>query len=81
MKELMFDKALSEAEVSPWQSLESVVTNLLGNLWCTKYKKEIEELLKRFHQLGAQRSVKLHFLQSCSEYFRKNCGDLSEEQG
>ena len=39
----IFDKALSEAELSAWQSLMSVVT---------EYEKEIEELLNNFRQFG-----------------------------
>ena len=46
-----------------------------------QYKKEIEELLKSFCLFEAQMSVKLHSLQSYLDYFPKNCGDLSEEQG
>ena len=73
MKDPMFDKALSKAELSAWQLLKSVVTNFLGNHWSAEYKKEIEELLKSFHQLKAQMSIKLHFLLSHWDYFPKNC--------
>ena len=41
----MFDKALSKAKLSDWQSLKSVVTNFLGNHWSVEYEKKIEELL------------------------------------
>ena len=62
IKDPMFDKALSKAEMSIWQSLKSAITNFLGNHQSAEYKKEIEELLKNFCQLRAQMSVKLHFL-------------------
>ena len=62
VKDPMFDKTPREVELSVWQSLKSVVTNFLGNYQSAEYKKEIEELLKSFCQLGAQISVKLHFL-------------------
>ena len=42
----MFEEALSEAELSAWQSLKSVVTNFLENHRNTDYEKGIEELLK-----------------------------------
>ena len=77
----MFDKALSEAELSAWQSLKSIVTSFLGNHWSAKYEKEIAELLKSFRQLGAQTSVKLHFQRSHLNYFLKNCENLSAEHG
>ena len=52
-KDTMFDEALSIAELSVWQSLKSVFTNFHRNHQSTKDKKEIEELLKSFHQLEA----------------------------
>ena len=81
MKDPMFDKVLSKAKLSTLQSLKSVVTNVLGNYRSVEYEKETEELLKSFHQHGAQISGKLHFLWSQLDHFPKNCGDLSEEQG
>ena len=76
----MFDKVLSKAELSAWQSLKSVVTNFLGNHKSTEYEKEIEDLLKSFCQLGVRMSIKQHFLRSHLGYFPKNWRDLSEEQ-
>ena len=77
----MFDEPLTEAELSIWQSLKSVHTNFLGNCQSVEDEKEIEELLKSLRQLGARMSIKLYFLRSHLDYFPKNCGDLSEEQG
>lgn len=72
MKDPMFDEALSETELSAWQSVKSVITNFLGNHQSAEYVKEIDELLKSFCQLRAQISVKLHFLRSHLDYFPKN---------
>ena len=44
MKDPMFDETLSEAELSPWQSLKSVVIKSLGNHRGAEYEKEIKEL-------------------------------------
>ena len=54
IKDPILDEALSEAELSAWQSLKSVVTNFLGNHWSTEYEKEIEDILKSSCRLGAQ---------------------------
>ena len=62
IKNKMFDKALSEVELSARQSLKSVVTNFLGNDRGVECVKEIEELLQSFSQHCAPISVKLHFL-------------------
>ena len=53
IKDLMFDEALSKAELLTWLSLKSVVTNFLGNHLSVEYKKKIEELLNSFCQFGA----------------------------
>ena len=45
MKDPIFDKDLSEDELSAWQSLKSVVTNFPGNHQNAEYVKEIKELL------------------------------------
>ena len=77
----MLDEALGGAEFHRWQLLKSVYTNILAKYRSAEYENEIEELQKSFRQLGAQISVKLHFLQSHLDYFQRNCGDLREEQG
>ena len=66
MKNLMFDEVLSEAELSAWQSLKSVVTNLLGNQWSAGNQWEIsgvrntrKKQLKSYRQLGAFSAVTL----------------------
>ena len=40
MKDPVFGEALSEAELSAWQSLKSIVINYLGNHQCAEYEKE-----------------------------------------
>ena len=52
MKDPMFDKARSKAELFAWKSLMSVVINFLENNWSVEYEKEIEELLKNLHSSG-----------------------------
>ena len=49
--------------------------------WSAEYEKEIEVLQKIFRQLGALMSVKLHLLRTYLNYFPKNRGDLSDDQG
>ena len=73
MKDAAFDETLSEVELSVWQSLLSLLTNILGNYQTAEFVKEIEELLMSFRQLRARISVKLHFLQSHLEYFLMKC--------
>ena len=64
MKDTMFDESQSEATLSTWQSLKSLVKNFMGNLQSAEYKKETEEIQKSSRQLGSWMSVKVHFLSS-----------------
>ena len=75
MEDPMFNEALSKAKMSAANSLNSVVTNFLVNYLSAEYKKEIEELLKIFCHLGAQMSIRMHFLRLHWDYFTKNCGE------
>ncbi|KAK3880370.1 hypothetical protein Pcinc_015136 [Petrolisthes cinctipes] len=81
MKDARFDAALNPIELSAWLCFKSVIGNFLGNHRSPKYEKTVDELMERFHQLGARTSVKMHFLRSHLDYFPNNCGDFSEEQG
>ena len=48
MKEPVFDKALSIAQLSSWQSSKLVVTNFLGNHKNAECEKEIAIATKEF---------------------------------
>ena len=52
LKDPMFDKALSEAELSAWQSPEVRSYKISLETTSVEYKKEIEQLSKCFCQLG-----------------------------
>ena len=80
IKDTSFDDALNPAEVFPWLSLKSVITNFLGNHSSSQCQKVVDELMENFCQIDARMSVKMHFLRSHVDYFLENCGDLSEEQ-
>ena len=81
MKYPVFNEALSGVALSAWQSLKSVVTNYPENHRSAEYKKEIEELLKSFHQLRARMSVKLHFSVVTLRLFSKELWRFEEIAG
>ena len=59
-----------------------VVKNFLGNNKSENYKQLVATLINKFRTLGANMSVKMHFLNSHIEQFPENCGDVSNnEQG
>ena len=41
----------------------------------------MKELLQKFHDLGCNMSLKIHFLHSHLDFFPKNCGAVSDEHG
>ena len=72
MKDLIFDEALREAELSSFESLNPVVINFLGNHQSAEYE-EIEELLKFLSTLGINVSQ--------TAFSTVILGDLREELG
>ena len=55
--------------------------NFLGNKKAENYKDLIQTLLKNFHRLCCNMSIKVHFLNSHLDKFPENLGDISDEQG
>ena len=53
IKETSFDDALNPAEVFPWLSLKSVITNFLGNHRSSQNQKVVDELMENFCQIDA----------------------------
>ena len=58
-----------------------VVQNFLGNHWSNNYFNIVESMLNLYRDIGANMSIKIHFLHSHLERFPENCGDHSNEQG
>ena len=81
MKDSSFDEILTGNEKTAWVSFKNVCTNFLGKRQSQDYKEMIGVLMQSFQALGAQMSIKMHFLHSHLDYFPENCGDYSEEQG
>lgn len=80
-KDAIFETVLSAEEKQAWLAFKYVTEGFLGNNRSVQYEQLVEELLASFHQLGSQMSIKMHFLSSHLDYFPKNCGAYSEEQG
>ena len=68
-------------EKDAWSAFSDVVTDFLGNFRAENYNVIIQNLLIAYQRLGANMSVKLHFLNSHLNYFPSNLGSMSEEQG
>ena len=68
-------------ESAAWNSFVEVVPNFLGNHKASNYKHLVMHMLKCFEKLGANMSIKLHYLFSHLDRFPQNLGDFSDEQG
>ena len=76
-----FCNFMNPAELSTCTTFTNAVKFFLGKTKVPNYKELVEILLTSLHQLGANMSIKLHFLQSHLACFPENLGDVSDQQG
>lgn len=81
LKDTNFMKTMSEPEASAWRAFVEVVQNFLGNHKSDNYKDLVANLISTFGEIGANMSIKMHFLFSHLDRFPENLGDVSDEQG
>lgn len=81
MKDDQFVAVMTPIEKNAWISFKNVIKNFLGNRKSANYKEIVDEMLKNFHKLGCNMSMKIHYLHSHLDYFPENLGAVSEEQG
>ena len=72
---------MTELEFSAWNSFVLIVKNFLGNFKSENYKELVENMLSNFRDIGANMSIKIHYLFSHLDCFPTNLGDYSEKQG
>ena len=72
---------MNDVDANAWKAFVSVVINFLGNRKQDDYITLVDNLIKNFHALGCNMSIKLHFLHSHLNRFPENLGDVSDEQG
>ena len=75
-----FCNFMNSAELSAWTAFTNVV-KFLGKTKAPNFKEFVETLVTSFHQLGANMSIRLHFLHSHLARFPENVGGVSDEQG
>ena len=76
-----FTKNMTDVELSAWSSFVFLVKNFLGNYKALNYVELVENMLTKYQEMGANMSIKVHFLHSHLDRFPENLGDFSEEQG
>lgn len=72
---------MDHIQASSWNSFVSVVRNFLGNNRAENYEELVQDMLANFRNIGANMSIKVHYLHNHLDKFPANLGDFSEEQG
>ena len=72
---------ISSTRWKTWRSAPGayLVKNFLGNNKAVNYKELIEKMLKCYHEIGFNMSIKVHFRDSHLDKFPDNCDDFSDE--
>ncbi|ESN93095.1 hypothetical protein HELRODRAFT_165255 [Helobdella robusta] len=81
VKDPAFDEVLKGQEKEAWESLKGVICGFLGNRRDDNYIQLVTVLLQKYHQLGCNMSLKIHFLHSHLDFFPPSCGAVSDEHG
>ena len=76
-----FLNPMNEKQSCAWSTFVEAVKNFSGNRKAVKYKRIVAKLLSSLQDMGANMSIKVHFLYSRIDCFLENLGDLSYEQG
>ena len=80
-KDQNFITSMNELESKAWRSFVAVTKNFLGKKRSHDYVLLVQNMLDNYHDIGANMSIKVHFLDSHLDRFPENCGDVSDEQG
>ena len=64
LKDSDLQKHMNIKEKAAWNAFDEVVKNFLGNEKSVNYENIVKNLVKTFKTLGANMSIKLHYLDS-----------------
>lgn len=76
-----FKHYLTPDQNAAWESFEAVVEGFLGNYRRPDYRQVIAKLLENYHRIGANLTLKMHFLKNHLDFFPENLGAYSDEHG
>ena len=79
MQDENFILSVNPLEADAWRDFVGVVQNFLGNRRAVNFEV-VQNMLDAYQRLGANMSIKVHFLHNHLDWFPANCGDVSDEQ-
>ena len=72
---------MNPLEADAWRGFVGVVQNFLGNSRAPNFEDVVQNMPDAHQRLGANTSIKVHFLHNHLDRFPANCGDVSDESG
>ena len=81
MQDIQFGEDLNETARNAWLSFKRICKDLLGNHKSANYQNVVQDLLTSYKAIGCNMSLKIHFLESHSDFFPESLGEVNDEQG
>lgn len=76
-----FNTHLKKKEKFAFESVKKVCDKFLGKYRSEDYVQVINDLIRHYHDMGCNMSLKVHVLHSHLDFFAENLGDVSDEHG
>ena len=72
---------MNSLEADAWRGFVGVVQNFIDNRRAANFEEVVQNMIDAYQRLGANMSIKVHFLHNHLDRCPANCGDVSDEQG
>ena len=76
-----FNTHLTRKEKFAFESFKKVCDKFLGKHRSEDYVQVVNDLVRHYHDMGCNMSLKVHVLHSHLDFFAENLGDVSDEHG
>lgn len=81
LKDVELENFLPKKFKTAWQRYRALVDGFFGNYKDPNYRQNVTDFIKSCEEIGANMTVKMHFLHNHLNDFPENLGDLSEQRG
>lgn len=81
MKDVEFAETLNEEEGIAWDSLKTVLNEVLGINRNEQWRILTDNMLESFNQIGVNMSLKVHFLHNHQDQFETQMPSESDQHG
>ena len=81
MNESCFQESMTSKELSAWRAFIDVAQNFLERHRSCNYEKFVTNLVENFQEIGANMSIKIHFLFSNFDHFPEKISAMSDKKG